>query len=142
MLPALGLIVALLVQPCCLAYTRALMLAAAAEGVRVCATAPAAGRDGMVASYVRRRLEAVPDAAVFHEGGADGWEVTSELSDDGRQASLSIKGYVRPLPLVGAALMAMLPSDAKGVFLEVRVTERVRPEWLEGGFDAWVSQWG
>lgn len=142
LLPTLGLVVALLAQPCCLAYTRALMFVAAGEGARLCATAPADGRDGLVDSYVRRRLAAVPNVAAFHEGGSDGWEVTSELSDDGRQVCLSIKGHVRPLPLVGAAVAAFLPHDEMGAVLEVKVSERVRPDWMEGDFDAWISQWG
>ena len=118
------------------------MFVAAGEGVRVCATAPAGSREELVASYVRRRLAAVPDIPVFHEGGRDGWEVTSELSEDGRQATVSVKGHVRPLPLLGASLNALLPHDEEGPVLEVRVCGQVRPEWLEGSLDEWISQWG
>ena len=142
LLPTLGLVVALLVQPCCLAYTRALMFVAAGEGVRVLATAPADEREELVASYVRRRLEAVPDVAAFHEGGAGDWEVTPVLSEDGREASVRIKGHVRPLPLVGAAVAALYPHDDVGSIIEVSVSEPVRPAWLEGSLDEWVSAWG
>lgn len=141
LLPTLGLVLALLIQPCCLAYTRALMLVAAGEGVRLCATASADERERLVDSFVRRRLAAIPDVAVFHEGGADGWEVSSEVSDDGRQATVTVKGHVRPLPLMGAAMAALLPSDGELAVLEVRMSEQVRPGWLEGGFDEWISQW-
>lgn len=142
LLPTLALVVALLAQPCCLAYTRSIMFVAAGEGARLCATAPADERDGLVASYVLRRLAAIPNVAAFHVGGEDGWEVSSGLSDDGRHATVTIRGHARLLPLVGAVTAALLPSDGEGAILEVSVSERVRPEWLEGGFDDWVSQWG
>ena len=106
------------------------------------ATAPADGREELVASYVQRRLAAVPNVAAFHEGGVSDWEVISELSDDGHVATVSVKGHVRPLPLVGAATAALLPHDSEGAVLEVCVCERVRPEWLEGGYGEWISQWG
>lgn len=142
LLPTLAFVVALLAQPACLAYTRAIMFAAAGEGARLCATAPADEREGLVSSYVLRRLRAVPDVAAFHEGGEADWEVTSELSEDGKQATITVKGHVKPLPLMGAAVAALFPHDGTGAVLEVRVIERVRPEWLEGGFDEWISQWG
>ena len=142
LLPTLGLVVALLAQPCCLAYTRALMYVAAGEGVRVLATAPASEREELVASYVRRRLEAVPDVAAFHAGGSGDWEVTSVLSEDGKEATVHIKGHVQPLPLVGAAVAALYPHDDAGSIIEVNVSELVRPTWLEGSLDEWVSAWG
>ena len=142
LLPTLGLVVALLAQPCCLAYTRSLMYVAAGEGVRVLASAPADDRDALVSEYVLRRLRAVPDVNAFHKGGADDWEIVSELSEDGKEATVRIKGHVRPLPLVGAAVAALYPHDAEGSVLEVEVSERVRPSWLEGSLDDWVDAWG
>ena len=142
LLPTLGLIVALLAQPACLAYTRALMYVAAGEAARVLATAPEEGRDELVLDYVRRRLKAVPEVSAFHEGGQEDWELTAELSEDGRWAKVNIKGHVRPLPLVGIAVQALYPHDEEGSLLEVNVTEQVRPLWLEGSFNEWISAWG
>ena len=142
LLPAFSLVIALLAQPCCLAYTRSIMFVAAGEGARLCATAAADERDELVESYVRRRLKAVPDVAVFHEGGADGWEVGCEMSDDGTTAVVTIEGHVKPLPFLGIGVYALVPSDGQGAVLEVRVSERVRPQWLEGNLNEWISQWG
>ena len=142
LLPMLGFIVALLAQPGCVAYTRALMLEAAGEGVRVLATAAPDERESLVESYVMRRLAAIPEVPAFHMGGEQDWEIESFISDDGRWAEVCIKGHAQPLPLVGATLMALAPHDEVGAVLEVRVYEKVRPEWLEGSFDEWMWQWG
>ena len=141
LLPTLFLLVALAVQPCCLAYTRALMYAAAGEGARVLTTAPAAEREELVSSYVLRRLKAVPNVDAFHMGGSDDWRIEAELSDDGKEATVRIRGHARLVPLVGAAAAALYPSDEVGAIVEVTVSERVRPA-LEGSFDEWVSSWG
>ena len=141
LLPTLGFIVALLTQPACLAYTRALMLEAAGEGVRVLSCAAPDERETLVESYVMRRLAAVPEITAFHVGGEQDWEIESSVSDDGRWAEVCIKGHAQPLPLVGTALMALGPHDEKGAVLEVQVYERIRPDWLEGSFDEWMQQW-
>ena len=141
MLPVLGLAVALLLQPCCLAYTRSIMWVAAGEGVRVLAGAKPSEREKLVSEYVLRRLQAVPDVALFHMGGASDWQIETDVSDDGRVAQVSIRGHVTPLPLVGAGVQALYPHDGVGAVLEVRVAERVRPSWLEGGYDEWLEQW-
>ena len=66
LIPVLFLVVALLVQPACLLYTRAVMSGAAAQGARLAASNPSS--DEAVA-FVRRRLKAVPEVSVFHAGG-------------------------------------------------------------------------
>ena len=118
------------------------MFVAAGEGARLCATAPADEREELVFSYVKRRLGAVPNIPVFHDGGDDGWEVKSEFSEDGRRATVTVRGHVKPLPLMGAGVAALFPHDDEGVVLEARVSELVRPEWVKGGIDEWISQWG
>lgn len=140
LLPVLMLCIALLTQPMCLLYTRAVMQSAAAQGCRLLATAQSgAAQDGELEQYVRRRLEAVPQADIFHAGD---WRI--ELSGDSSegQVGVCITGSVRPLPLVGVVAAMLGPLDASGnVELKVEVSRPARPSWVEGGYHAWLATW-
>ena len=56
--------------------------------------------------------------------------------------SVEVTGRLRPLPLVGVLAAALGEADGELVVVRVRVTERARPEWLEGSYADWVSMWG
>ena len=139
LLPTVCVVLALLLQPACLFYTRTVMQHAACLAARAALTT-SEGEDA-VREMALRRLAAVPEIAPFHVGGRQGWQVEVEGMGTGR-VSVSVRGHARPLPLVGAALALASGSDAEGVVLEVSVTEELRPEWLEGRYDDWVSMWG
>ena len=143
-LPVLMLLLALLLQPAFLLYTRAVMQQAAAEGLRVLATRELHGvaTEEACVSYVRRRLRAVPDVEAFHAGGADGWEVTCEGDSASKTVSVEVVGRMRPLPLVGVLASMLGETDGELVVLRVRASANVRPEWLEGDYADWVSIWG
>lgn len=143
-LPTIMLLLALLLQPAFLLYTRAVMQQAASEGLRVLATREKQGAatEEACVSYVRRRLGAVPNAEAFHVGGANGWEVSCEGDASCEQVSVEVTGRLRPLPLVGVLAAALGEADGELVVVRVRVTERARPEWLEGSYADWVSMWG
>lgn len=69
LLPTILLLLALLMQPACLLYTRCVMEGAAVEVARLAATA----REGLdVRPFALRRLAAVPEVSVFHVGGSRG----------------------------------------------------------------------
>ena len=138
-LPAVMLVFALLLQPVCLSYTRAVMRAAAAESARAAMTAYG-GDIGACRSYALRRLRAVPEVPLFHVGGEADWDVTIDRS--GRQVSVHIAGHARPLPLMGLMASAALGRDATGLVLDVRLQEDLRPSWLGGDYDAWQGIWG
>lgn len=139
------LLIAVLVQPACLLYTRCVMQAAAAEGCRLMATAQDAGGTAEAAqrAYVMRRLRAVPTAPIFHEGGDEGWTIEVSGSTSQHEASVRIATTARPLPIVGVLSGLLGQTDGSGsVVLEVQVSVTTRPEWLEGGYDEWSSIWG
>ncbi len=138
MLGVLMLLLALLAQPVCLLYTKSVMNHAAAQTARVLATAKS---NNVARSFALRRLRAVPPASIFHVGGEADWVVDVDKSDGGQIATVSISGHVRPLPLLG--VMVGLGSERDGVGVVVRVSQRVRirQEWLEGGYDDWMSAW-
>ncbi len=144
LLPVLMVLMAMLVQPACLLYTRCVMQSAAAEACRLVATStrsesgvPAAQR-----AFVLRRLAAVPNSPIFHEGGEQGWDIELQGSTEGHEAFARIATTVHPLPFVGALAGLVGQAGASGsVRLEVSVSRTTRPEWLEGGYDDWVSIW-
>lgn len=144
LLPVLMTLMAMLAQPACLLYTRCVMQAAAAEGCRLVATSTRAAGAAPQAqrSYVLRRLAAVPDAPIFHEGGEAGWEIELSGSTQAHAASVRIATTARPLPFVGMLAGLLGQGDGSGgVVLEVSVNHVTRPGWLEGGYDDWASIW-
>lgn len=143
LLPSLMLVLAILLQPACILYTRASMSAAAAETARVLVTRVegAGGTDDAVRRFCLRRLAAVPDVSLFHEGGPDAWEVTLDGEEGSSTVSVEVVGRVRPLPLLGVAAQAMGETDGGCVVMRVRVEQSARPTWLEGSYGDWVSIW-
>lgn len=137
LLPVVMAIVALLVQPICLLYTRSVMWEAAGEVVRVAATAKSTE---VCRSYALRRLAAVPEAAPFHVGGRADWQVA--VSSDGQSVKVTIAGHARPLPLLGNLAGILGERDETGIVLRVGLRERVRPGWLEGSYGSWSGIWG
>lgn len=136
LLPSLMVVVAILVQPACLLYTRSVMSSAAHEGVRMLATAASA--DDAVA-FVKRRLAAVPEASLFHSGGAEDWSV--EVAQ-GSEVSVAVSGHVRPLPLMGFICAALGDSDGEGVVVSVEAKGKAHQDWVEGSYSDWLGIWG
>lgn len=144
LLPSLLLCMALLIQPACLLYTTAVMQAAAAEGCRVLATRPCTTGSSEQAyeAFVLRRLAAVPDAGIFHQGGSGGWSIEMEGSTASHTARVSIETSAKPLPLLGVlpALLGMADGSG-GVRLRVEVEIPTRAAWVEGDYRDWASTW-
>ena len=138
MLLVLMLLLALLVQPVCMAYTKTVMRHAAAEALRVAATTT---DDEVVYSYALRRLEAVPQASVFHVGGSRDWGMELTRKPHEKVATMRISGHLRPLPFVGALSTIACERDAEGLLLTESVTRSTRPLWLEGEYENWMSMW-
>ena len=139
LVPVVLTLVALLVQPACVLYTRAVMASTAAELTRLAATSR--GDEGDVRSYALRRLAAVPDLPVFHEGGEGAWEVSVTGPGDEGRVTASVEGSVRPLPLLGAIVAALGTSAGGSVELRVEVTREVRASWIGGDYAEWVGIW-
>lgn len=133
---AFTLLLALLLQPVCLAYTRMVMSHAAAEAARVVCTTP---NLRTASALALRRLEAVPEVSLFHVGGERDWQV--EVRREDGVAYVSIRGHAAPLPLFGAVATLVCKRDVRGLVLEAEVTEHVRPSWLEGDYESWMREW-
>lgn len=138
LLPTLMLLLSMLIQPVCLAYTKTLMRGAAAEGVRLLGTTSS---EENCRAFVLRRLGAVPEVSLFHTGGTEDWQIEMTQSDGG-SVSVGITGHARPLPFFGALARVWGESDGQGVLLKVQVSERLRPGWLEGSYADWIGMWG
>ncbi|MGQ5425652.1 TadE/TadG family type IV pilus assembly protein [Thermophilibacter sp. ZX-H3] len=140
LIPVTLTIVALLVQPACVLYTRSVMSATAHELARVVSTSR--GSADEVRAYALRRLAAVPEALLFHEGGTDAWEVVTEGPDDAGRVSVSVEGRVRPLPLLGAIVSALGTAEGDAVVVRVEASCDLRASWIGGSYDEWVVMWG
>ncbi len=138
LLPTLMLLLAMLVQPVCLGYTRTIMAHVAAETLRVMATSP---DEANARNYALRRLRAVPEASLFHVGADRDWQVQVGREDEGRVAVATIVGHVRPLPFFGALVSAFGERDGQGVVLRVQVRGNVRPAWVGGDYGTWQEMW-
>lgn len=134
LLPAVSLLVLLLLQPLCLAFTQMVMREAASETARAAVTSADEER---LEEFCRRRLAAVPPLAIFSTGE---WTIEIDGAED-RDVTVSIEGHAKPLPLLGAASAAALGTDAEGIRLSAKVTEQLRPAWLEGAYDDWIEVW-
>ena len=130
----------LLVQPICIFYTRATMASAASEGARLISTKYAGESIETYERFVKRRLEAVPDIDIFHKGGKDGWSVSVEGSEEDKVATVAIDTAIEPLPILGL-FAAPFASEDGAIHVAVKESETIKPEWLKGGYDAWISAW-
>ena len=139
LLPTLMLLMALLMQPACLLYTRAIMRAAAGECARVLATAYGEYAEADCRAFALRRLAAVPELSIFHVGGREDWDFTFARGEG--LVTVRIAGHLRPLPLLGVTAELLGSRDAAGTRLDVEVSERVRADWVEGDYESWVQIW-
>ena len=139
LLPTLLLLLAILMQPFCLLYTRSVMEGAALEFARLRATS-----DGSVdvRTYALRRLRAVPEVSVFHVGGEEDWQVRADEMGSEGLVEVEIVGHARPLPLLGGISSVLGEADESGIVLRARACVRTRPKWLEGGYEDWIGAWG
>lgn len=138
LLGVLMLLFVLLLQPVCLLYTRMVMGHAAAETARVLATS---ADENAARMFALRRLEAIPGSSLFHVGERAGWEIRTVRDVEEGYVSVGIVGHAKPLPLFGELVGGAFDCDGEGVRLSVEVVERVRPEWLEGDYGQWMSEW-
>ena len=143
MLPVLLAIFGLFLQPVILLYDRAVMQAAASEACRVVATQTAS--DSAVEAYVLRRLQAVPQVAIFHIGGDDGWEVQLEGGELADEVCVTIAHEVDPLPLLGVSAGLAGSMQADGACQQVvQATSALQPSWataLSSDADDWIGAW-
>lgn len=140
LLPVLLVLLAMLMQPACLLYTKSVMRGAAAEVARVAATWDE-GDDSQLREYALRRLRAVPEVSAFHVGGESDWKV-EVTGMGGPRVQVVVEGHAKPLPVLGGLAEALETGDANGVLLRVEDSEQVRPEWVGGGYDGWIGMWG
>ncbi len=141
LLPSLLIVFAVLLEPVCILYTRSVMCATASEICRVLATRRGDITDAQIESFARRRLAAVPETTPFHAGGEGDWTITTSGAEGDAEVAVTIVGHVPLLPLFSFVARALGVAGEEGLELSVTSTETLRPEWLEGGYDDWVSVW-
>lgn len=141
LLPSFLLLLLLALQPVCLLYTRSVMESAASATARLMVSADEQDESAHRA-FAMRRLAAVPNVSIFHEGGPLAWEVELGYAKDDGSVKVAIEGAVAPLPVLGAFAGAFGERNSAGdVVIEVEVSYKGRPEWLEGDYETWVKAW-
>ncbi|QWT18317.1 pilus assembly protein [Collinsella sp. zg1085] len=140
-IPVFMLCLIILLQPACVFYTRAIMESAAGELARLMITA-AYEDDAAYTNFALRRLEAVPNLSIFHEGTKQDWDVSFERGGTAGAVQVNIQGQARPLPLLGSLMFLAGKTHENGLIpIRVSVKYTGRPSWLEGTYDTWVSVW-
>lgn len=140
LVPVLLTVMALLAQPACVLYTRAVMAATAGEVARLASTSR--GDENDLRAFALRRLAAVPDVPLFHEGGPAAWDVEVTGPDGSGTVSVSISGRVRPLPLLGALVSVLGTGRGGSIELRVETSGAVRAKWVGGEYADWIEMWG
>ncbi len=141
LLPSLLIVFAVLLEPTCILYTRAVMAETASELCRILVTRRSDITDAQLLAFARRRLAAVPETAPFHGGGEGDWSVETTGGEGDASVAVTVRGHVPLLPLFSLVGRALGVVGEEGLLLTVTSEERLRPEWLEGGYDDWVSMW-
>lgn len=140
LLPTVLLLLGMLLQPACLLYTRSIMTGTAGELTRLIATSGAS--DEEVEEYALRRLAAVPDVSLFHEGGSEDWEIEFEGPNEEGLVWVQISCHVEPIPLLGVLTTALGEVEDGCVLVSVEVEESVRSSWVGGSYEEWIEIWG
>lgn len=142
----------LLLQPGIVLYDRMVMQAAAAEGCRLLATrTDAAGSmDEACEAFIRHRLGSIPQQDCFHVHNAQqgcSWEISFAGDEASERVEVTIKGEVRPLPLLdaGSALLGLV--NERGNFeVEASASAPAQPGWAVDAFAGrtpaeWIGTW-
>lgn len=140
LLPVALTLIALLAQPACVLYTRAVMASTAGDLARLAVTSRYAEEE--LRAFALRRLGAVPNLSIFHEGGEAGWAVEVRGPDEGGRVEVALEGRVRPLPLFGALVSVLGTSRDGSVFVRVETSGELRADWIGGDYGDWVKMWG
>ena len=137
----LGILIA--IEPGILLYDRIVMESAASMGCRVLATLDS-GEMEDAHGYIERRLSAIPDVPIFHEGS---WEIDIQGGAGDANSEVRISHSVRLLPLAREAMgLAGLTNSTGSFSQQVERVQETADEWLiesEYGADAasWISRW-
>lgn len=143
LMPVILLAMLLLAQPAIVLYDRAVMEAAAAEGCRMLETL-APGDEDAARAAVERRLDAIPDAPIFHSGG---WTIELSGGEGQEYASVRIEHALEPLPLMGVGMGFLGLTGPGGLFTHdaFRQTEVVDAWVVESRLgadaEAWTGRW-
>lgn len=115
------------------------MTATAYELARVVVTSRSSEAD--LEAFALRRLAAVPEIPLFHEGGEGAWEIGVEGPGAEGRVAVRIEGRVRPLPLLGTLLSAFGEMDGGDVVVRAEAEEALRAEWIGGSYADWMGMW-
>ena len=125
--PVILMIIALLVEPICILYTKTVMDGACAEGLRVATTS---SDTELIESYIKRRLKAIPEIPLFHKGGDEDWNISIDKKENDVL-----------MPPIGWCLFLAGQTDDQGIILKSSLSASTYPDWIEGSYADWIAFW-
>ena len=134
--PVILMIIALLVEPVCILYTKTVMDGACAEGLRVATTS---SDTELIESYIKRRLKAVPEIPLFHKDGDEDWNISIDKKE--KDVLIEITGHVAAMPPIGWCLFLAGQTDDQGIVLRSSLSANTYPDWIEGSYADWITFW-
>ena len=144
LLPVVMLIFLLILQPICILYTKSIMESAVSGAIRILMTWDESREPAEVGirSYILRRLHAVPEISLFHEGGEQDWNIEINGSETSKNVSITIMGHVRPIPLLKlpAKVFCRVSNDGC-IELVSKIDIQNKPSWKEGTYHDWIQIW-
>ena len=144
LIPVFFTVMLLVLQPVCVLYTRSVMESAASGAARVLMTWDQAREPAQVGvkAYILRRLQAIPDISIFHDGGQADWEIELEGDETSKTVQVKIAGHVRPLPILGVFVGFIGNQQDDGrIQVNVELNMNNGPSWKEGTYEDWISFW-
>ena len=91
LIPAVSLLVLLLLQPLCCAYSEMVMREAAAETARAAA---GTADEERLDEFCRRRLAAIPGIAIFSDGDCDGLDCGARKAAAASQHNRCLRAWI------------------------------------------------
>ncbi len=134
--PVILMIIALLVEPVCILYTKTVMDGACAEGLRVATTS---SDTELIESYIKRRLKAIPEIHLIHKRGDDHSKISIDKKEN--YGLIEITCHVAAMPPIGWCLFLAGQTDNQGIVLHSSLSASTYPDWIEGSYADWIAFW-
>lgn len=142
LIPVVFLLTIIMVQPAIILFDKMVMEGAAGQGLRMLSVKSLDQSSRSYVEVIETQLEAIPDAAIFHEGE---WDIEVTGNETTGEVSVYIGTHLEPLPLLGMPAMLAGMLDSEGMIqIEVEVSSATQPDWaVEQGLspETWTSQW-
>lgn len=140
LIPLCMIVVLMSVQPAIVMYDMIVMRSCAREGCRMLITSTPEDHS-RIKALMMRRLHGIPPIELFHsEASGCSWEISLSGDMTSAATSVEITNTLRPLPLIGSALLISGVTDQSNRYtFSVRESLPTQPDWI--GSDLNPREW-